>query len=646
MVTEDPCGSVPGRTGRVSWVGLLVLLAAAGLGLWAFFRVFQGPPTTPAPRDPRRDYAGPFRNVNPSVRFVSEERCADCHPDIALAYAKHPMGRSLVPVTRAVSPPTGPRFHNPFQSHNSRFQVEGTAGRVRHRRTRLAPNGRPAAEQEWQVDYVLGSGSRGHSYLADRSGYLFQTPISWFSQQQVWDLSPGFVPVMLTGRTVLPECLFCHVNRANHLEGSVNRYRPPVFDGHAIGCQRCHGPGELHVASRESGQSVAGPVDHTIVNPRHLEPSLREAVCQQCHLTGEARILRHGRGQYDFRPGLPLQAFLSIFVPAPKTGEKPKAVSHVEQMYQSRCFRGSHGPKQLGCISCHDPHRRVAPEERVGHYRSACLKCHQKHGCSEPLPRRLRVSRQDSCIFCHMPRYASADIAHTASTDHRILRHANEVPRADARPAQGDGLPVISFFRGQKETQEEDERDQALALVQLALHQGNPAAQRALPRALPALAAAVRRDPEDHVAGEAYGHALGLLGRSAEALAAFQAVLERAADRELALVGAASMAEALAQERAALHYWRRAVAVNPWAVEYQRRLVLLLVKKAGWQEALRRCQAWVRLDPFSAEARSTRVRCLLATGQKEAARAEFARVEALAPPNLRELQIRFGKKLR
>ena len=47
------------------------------------------------------------------------------------------------------------------------------------------------------------------------------------------------------------------------MAGTLNRYEPPIFQGHAIGCERCHGPGELH-ASR--GEESAG-TDLTIVNP-------------------------------------------------------------------------------------------------------------------------------------------------------------------------------------------------------------------------------------------------------------------------------------------------------------------------------------------------------------------------------------------
>ena len=125
-----------------------------------------------------------------------------------------------------------------------------------------------------------------------------------------------------------------------------------------------------------------------------------------------------------------------------------------------------------------------------------------------------------------------------------------------------------------------------------------------------------------------------------------KAVLARAPDHELALVGAASAAEALGQRKAALDYWRRAVAANPWAPGYRQSLVLLLVKQEAWDAVRAESEAWLRRDPFSTEARVARIQGLLAAGARDEARAEFARVEALAPANLRELQIRFGKKLR
>jgi tetratricopeptide (TPR) repeat protein len=496
----------------------------------------------------------------------------------------------------------------------------------------------------WDVHYVIGSGTRGYSYLSDRDGYLFQTPISWYSQKQAWDLSPGFGRSTSTGRAVMADCLFCHANRAGAVEGTVNHYRQPVFDGHAIGCQRCHGPGEVHLAGPGSARGSQG-ADLTIVNPKWLDPALRDAVCEQCHLQGAGRVLVRGRGLYDFRPGLPLTAFWRVFVRS-QAGRGRKAIGQVEQMHESRCFQGSQGTGRLGCVSCHDPHQRVLDEQRVSHYRAACNQCHQSEGCFVPETERRRVSTQDSCIDCHMPRYGAADVPHTATTDHRILRRPESQPAANENPVRADSLPVVPFHTDRADGEdEEDERARAVLVIELALAR-DPEASRAVRAVLPTLEAACRRDPRDRAAAEARGYALALREQSAEALAVFEDLLKDAPHRELALAGAALAAEDLGQIDAALNYWRRAAAVNPWSPGYRRSLALALVKQEQWEDARSESEAWIRLDPFGAEARATRVKCLLAAGDKEGAREEFARIEALAPPNLPALRIQFAKKLR
>jgi tetratricopeptide (TPR) repeat protein len=640
------------------------MLAAisAGLLLIDFHGQQREPETRTEATDPRLTYTGPFRNVDPTVRYVSDSRCAECHEDIAASFALHPMGRSLLPAAEAVKPPVGTAQNNPFQAFGSRFQVEYQGDRTLHTRTRMSPTGQPAAELQWQVDYVLGSGTRGCSYLSERDGYLFQTPISWYAQKKppAWDLSPGFGMSLLMGRAVLPDCLFCHANRANDVKDSMNRYARPVFDGHAIGCQRCHGPGELHVKPRGESSKPAGQgaaLDPTIVNPKHLPPELRQAICEQCHLQGTARTVARGRELYDFRPGLPLESFWAVFLRGPEAGEQRKAVGQVEQMYESRCFQGGATPQagQLGCVSCHDPHERVPPDRRIEHYRQRCLHCHREpeaaanevtlqKGCSVQRADRLRQT-EDSCIDCHMSRFGASDIPHTAVADHRILRNSKQ-PQRDERRAAGDSMPLVSFYRGRKGVDDaEDDRCRAVALMQLAL-MGDAAAAGTAGRVLPVLDAALRRDPGDLRAAEAQAYALGIQERTAEALAAFQSVLAQAPGREASLVGAATMMEALGRAEEALDLWRRVVVADPWVPGYRHRLVALLIKKEAWDEARPQCDAWVRLDPMSSEARATRILCLLAAGNKDEARAEFARIEALAPANLRELQIRFERKLR
>src|SRR5262249_47550697 len=135
--------------------------------------------------------------------------------------------------------------------------------------------------QEAEVKYVVGSGQQGNTYLIDRTGFLFQSPVGWYTNSETWGLSPGYAERSLHfNRPITEQCLFCHSNRVSLIPNSVNHFREPIIDGLTIGCERCHGPGELHAANRKAGENP-GDVDYSIVNPAHLEPAQRDSVCEQ-----------------------------------------------------------------------------------------------------------------------------------------------------------------------------------------------------------------------------------------------------------------------------------------------------------------------------------------------------------------------------
>jgi tetratricopeptide (TPR) repeat protein len=164
--------------------------------------------------------------------------------------------------------------------------------------------------------------------------------------------------------------------------------------------------------------------------------------------------------------------------------------------------------------------------------------------------------------------------------------------------------------------------------------------------ALTLLDAALERDPEDLDAMEARADALAMLIRPREALAAYEAVLTRSPRRELALVGAVQVASELRQWEQALDYARRLVAINPWIPDYHRNLAVLLAQQQRWDETQTQCQAWIRIDPMNADARIVWISCLLRNSKDDEAKVEFAKVEALKPANLSQLQIWFARQIR
>jgi predicted CXXCH cytochrome family protein len=637
MSAESPA------TKRLLTAGVLLLLGLGVAGAWLSRHGTPDPsppPTAPdGPDDPRRTYTGPYRNIAPEVRYVGDARCADCHADIARTYARHPMGQSLQAVAELLDRQRySPESNNPFTTLGRRFLVDRQGDRVWHRQAVPDAPGRPVVESAQEVGWAIGSGKKGYSYMTERDGYLLQTPISWFTQKQRWDLSPGFVPSVLAGRVVSAACLSCHVNRVREHPEHADRFQTPVFEGHAIGCERCHGPGELH---------ARGEGEHTIVNPALLPPPLRDAVCEQCHLEGEGRVLRSGRRPFDYRPGLPLSDFWAVLVQGRPSGEDARAVNHVEQMYQSRCFQRSTGGAAMGCITCHDPHLAVGPAERVEHYRAACLKCHGAANgpgdCSVPLARRRKTSPHDSCIDCHMTRYVASDIAHTASTDHRILlRPAGERPGA---MPDFDSAPLADFYRERyPQGDPQTERNLGLGLVKM-MNGGLLRPERHGERALRLLESALAQYPQDADVRTGKAQVLLLMRRPGEALSeARLALAMRPGDWRL-LAEAAGAAQLEQQTELAIDYWRRSVEINPFVADHLVSLIGLLIRAGQTDEARVRCRQLVQFDPFNVAGRQLWIGFLLQDGQRAQARDEFDIIRRLNPPDLARREEWFRQQL-
>ncbi len=634
---------IPRTNNRYLLGVVVVLVALLGWVAWRWFR-----PEVPRPtEDPRLTFDTPYRNVRPEVKYVGSELCANCHPAQAATYWHHPMGRSLAPVLQAVPMERfDPESHNPFEASGFQFLIEWRNGKLLHKEARQDPRGQTKTEFEAEAYYVIGSGARARSYLIEHEGYLFESAITWFSQKGIWDLSPGFAANPHSDRPITAECLFCHCNYADAIEHTINRYRLPIFQGFAIGCERCHGPGELHVQRRERGEPITGE-DDTIVNPGRLAPPLREAVCQQCHLQGEKRILHRGRQPFDYRPGLPWHLFWSVFVKPPDPSNGHQAVGQVEQMQASRCYQAG---QKLGCISCHDPHALPEAPTKAAYYRRRCLNCHTETSCKRPPAVEDRVKNQD-CIACHMPRLLSSDVAHTAITDHRILRRPSPVhqPQTPASPGRSEDFPLVAFPPDCFDLEDPDfSRDFGLALTKLAESgtYDRPARMRLTRDALRWLDAAVKTSPDDALAWQARGYAHWQQNRKEEAQAAFQTALRLAPEREATLSYAASLAAEMGQHDSAVAYWQRALTVNPWAARSHFELARLLILRQEWQKAGEEAKVVLRLNPFHIEARKLLVVCYHQMGDNGRARAEFERILALNPPDQRALRRWFDQLTR
>jgi tetratricopeptide (TPR) repeat protein len=285
-----------------------------------------------------------------------------------------------------------------------------------------------------RVDYIIGSGQHTNSHIQSVNGYLNQMPMTYYTQKGQWDLPPGFEGGFNTrfSRKIGLECMSCHNTLPGFTEGSENKFTS-VPEG--VNCERCHGPGSIHVQQRSSGSKIdtSKYIDYSIVNPGKLSIERQFDVCQRCHLQGNA-VLKEGRSFFDFRPGMKLSDYLTVFLPRYKNADDEFIMaSHADRLKQSRCFIKSMAgadtsalrpyKNAMTCVTCHNPHVSVKITGKEV-FNNACMKCHNTttHNglCTEKISIRNKVN--DNCVSCHMPRSGAIDIPHVTVHDHYIRK--------------------------------------------------------------------------------------------------------------------------------------------------------------------------------------------------------------------------------
>jgi tetratricopeptide (TPR) repeat protein len=368
-----------------------------------------------------------FRNAAPGVAYVGSKVCAECHRGISERYSRTGMGRSIYPANAAglAGVPLPATVYD--QRLDRHFEVHFAGADLYQSEYQTEPGGKELFRDSHKVEWIIGSGSHGFGAIIRRRDYLFEAPLSFYSRDHRWALSPGYqLGDFGFSRPILPGCITCHSGRPQPLLNQNGRFGDPPFSELAIGCENCHGPGELHVRDRRSGAALEAGADSSIVNPAKLPGWLADNLCMSCHQTGDARVLMAGKDYRDFRPGTPLAATLAVLLAPPKPGAPSDSdlLEHYFSMVLSRCYQSS--GKRLGCLKCHDPHLEPSAEEAPAYYRQKCLVCHTEKSCTLPLEVRRHNSPPDDCARCHMPKRDVKEITHAALTNHRIPKRPGE----------------------------------------------------------------------------------------------------------------------------------------------------------------------------------------------------------------------------
>jgi predicted CXXCH cytochrome family protein len=386
-----------------------------------------------------------YKNLSADVKYVGMNTCKSCHANIHATFIHTGMGRSFDRASEEKSDATygdhalvydsaSNFYYKPFFKEEKMYVLE------------FRLDGQDTIHQRLeQINYIVGSGQHTNSHIVDINGYIYQAPITYYTQEGKWDMAPGYKGdnIRFT-RLLATECITCHNHLPEFVEGSMNKYgKMPT----GIECERCHGPGELHVKEKLQGIVVdtSNEVDYTIVNPRDLPRDLQMDLCQRCHLQGIA-VLNEDKDFFDFRPGMVLSDVFNVFLPRyTDSDERFIMASQADRLRLSPCYQQS----EMTCISCHNPHQSIEVTQKT-QYNDACINCHQQEKTLEEFctaSQAERLSMGDDCSGCHMPPSGSIDIPHINITDHYISRN-NTRGRAREKIDKGEpaflGLKILT----------------------------------------------------------------------------------------------------------------------------------------------------------------------------------------------------------
>ena len=370
-------------------------------------------------------------DLPPVADYVDPSTCQSCHDEIWQTYRKTGMARSFYRMrsgSEASAFDASSAFYH--EASDRHYAMVERAGRYYQRRFQRDARGRYLNVLEKEIHFVMGSGNHARTYLhRSPSGKLVQLPLGWYSEDSgIWRMSPGYDRPNHDGfqRVVSFDCMFCHNGYPEVQEGQDRPGTRPLFQGsipEGIDCQRCHGPGSVHVDVATMGVAGIDRIASTIVNPARLSAERQLEACFQCHLEPTSRPLpniihRYGRGYFSYRPGQPLADYALYFDHAPGTGWDDKfEINHsAYRLMQSPCFVES--SPAITCTTCHDPHQPSSTAQAARRYDAACLECHSSQLAAPDSD--VGHPWASGCADCHMPKRRTDDVIHAVMTDHRI----------------------------------------------------------------------------------------------------------------------------------------------------------------------------------------------------------------------------------
>lgn len=399
----------------------IIILAETCMDKPAPAVVSRDTPQIPAPQPT----ASPATQPPAYTDYAGSAKCTTCHKQITQSFFHTAHHLSTQPASAAA-------ILGSFEKGNNAYVYDSTHTVAMEKR----PDGFYQAgylegreRVARRIDIVVGSGTKGQTYITRNNNELYQLPVSYFTIAHQWANSPLYPrsPVLFN-RAISARCLECHSTFVKQLTFSENQQE--TFDAnqivYGVGCEKCHGPAAKHVAFHTAHPNEK--TAHDIISATAFSRQQQLDLCGLCH----GGRLQKTRPSFSYVPGSPLTDYFTIDTTARPDPENIDV--HGNQLgllRASKCFRQS---GTLTCTSCHDPHRNERANLAVLSQR--CINCHGgSHDNGSPghdpvckLTKSIGPSITANCIDCHMPLRPSLSITellpgHTTATAAMIRSH-------------------------------------------------------------------------------------------------------------------------------------------------------------------------------------------------------------------------------
>ncbi len=262
-------------------------------------------------------------------------------------------------------------------------------------------------------DIAFAYGSKWKQrYFTKVGNDYFPLSAQWDVQNRVWrpymvqpntDWWVSHYPADNMKRPTGPLCDGCHSVNYDVTTKSVTEWN--------VGCEKCHGPGSLHVQN---------PSKTSIVNPARLDFVRANDVCIQCHSQGQP-LTNPIAGQYydwpvGFKVGLDLKDFWTL--EEHKLGETnfmhyADGSAHKNRMQGNDFVQSVMYTRGVTCSSCHDVHGTAHNADLMKPAADICATCHRGNSPAGPHTSTVDEhthhaagSAGSECVACHMPKIA------------------------------------------------------------------------------------------------------------------------------------------------------------------------------------------------------------------------------------------------